>query len=558
MAFARHLTQAKEIVFSLFLSLPLWGILSLMKSLWKTLKQMIKGTGVVYFFNFVFQLLTVCASVFTTFLIKVLLDSFTKDLDKAQYLEKMIVDMLTSGNGAQYLYDHMSILPIAIAVTAAITFLLSMARMLLRFRASSSINKKMQLSLFEQLEHQPFAYYKKTKSGDLIQTCTRDVDVLRRFIMMDLNQFAYTIFIVVICFSILFDLSWKLTVVSLSILPFMFVYSFFLIKEVRKRYRLTDDSEANMTEKIIAGEITAGTVAIAFMFVNMMVWPLRGSATCLSNLGQVIASSDRMQALLESPIEDIETGETPKIEGDIVFDHVSFAYPDEPTRMVIDDVSFTLKAGQTLAILGKTGSGKSTLSQLLTRLYEPSGGKIYLDGHDIETIAKGYLRTQVVPVLQDPFLFSKTVIDNIRLAKVGASEEEVKHAAYLASVQATIESFPKGYLTPVGEKGVTLSGGQKQRVAIARTLLSGAPILIFDDSLSAVDTATDLEIRTHLKNLGRKLTTILITHRIMSAKDADLIIVLNDGKIEEMGTHEQLLKREGTYRRIANIQEKLA
>lgn len=625
MAFARHLTQAKEIASSLFPSPPLWGILSLMKSLWKTLKQMIKGTGVVYFFNFVFQLLTVCTSVFTTFLIKVLLDSFTKDLDKAQYLEKMIVDMLTSGNGAQYLYDHMSILPIAIAVTAAIAFLLSMARMLLRFRASSSINKKMQLSLFEQLEHQPFAYYKKTKSGDLIQTCTRDVDVLRRFIMMDMNQFAYTIFIVVICFSILFDLSWKLTVVSLSILPFMFVYSFFLIKEVRKRYRLTDDSEANMTEKIsenlaavrivkaynaenheiaqfeerlkdyegkfrswrvfssfffsssdififlsrnialiyslylaIAGEITAGTVAIAFMFVNMMVWPLRSSATCLSNLGQVIASSDRMQALLESPIEDIETGETPKIEGDIVFDHVSFAYPDEPTRMVIDDVSFTLKAGQTLAILGKTGSGKSTLSQLLTRLYEPSGGKIYLDGHDIETIAKGYLRTQVVPVLQDPFLFSKTVIDNIRLAKVGASEEEVKHAAYLASVQATIESFPKGYLTPVGEKGVTLSGGQKQRVAIARTLLSGAPILIFDDSLSAVDTATDLEIRTHLKNLGRKLTTILITHRIMSAKDADLIIVLNDGKIEEMGTHEQLLKREGTYRRIANIQEKLA
>ena len=173
-----------------------------MKSLWKTLKQMIAGTGVVYFFNFVFQLLTVCSSVFTTFLIKVLLDAFTRDLDKAQYLEKMVIDMLTGGKGGQYLYDHMAILPIAIGVTAAITFVLSMSRMLLRFRASSSINKKMQLSLFEQLEHQPFSYYKKAKSGDLIQTCTRDVDVLRRFIMMDLNQFAYTLFIVVICFSI--------------------------------------------------------------------------------------------------------------------------------------------------------------------------------------------------------------------------------------------------------------------------------------------------------------------------------------------------------------------
>ena len=430
MAFAPFPGQKYVKAFSSFPSPPLWGILRFMKSLWKTLKQMIAGTGVVYFFNFVFQLLTVCASVFTTFLIKVLLDAFTRDLDKAQYLEKMVVNMLTGGKGAAYLYDHMAILPIAIGVTAAITFVLSMSRMLLRFRASSSINKKMQLSLFEQLEHQPFSYYKKAKSGDLIQTCTRDVDVLRRFIMMDLNQFAYTLFIVVICFSILCDISWKLTLISLSILPFMFIYSFFLIKEVRKRYRRTDDSEANMTEKIsenlsavrivkaynaenyeiaqfeerlkdyegkfrswrvfssfffsssdiflflsrnialiyslylaIAGEITAGTVAIAFMFVNMMVWPLRSSATSLSNLGQVIASSDRMQKLLESPIEDITTGESPKIEGDIVFDHVSFAYPDDPERLVINDVSFTLKAGQTLAILGKTGSGKSTLSQ---------------------------------------------------------------------------------------------------------------------------------------------------------------------------------------------------
>ncbi|MBO8426548.1 MAG: ABC transporter ATP-binding protein [Firmicutes bacterium] len=596
-----------------------------MGSLTKTMKQMVKGSGAVYGLTFLFQFFAVFMSVFSTFLIKVLVDAFSKTLDEASLLEVWVIGLLSGGNGASYLYAHMWVLPIAIVCSAFLAFFLSMARGLCRFRASSNINKKMQLTLFEHLERQPFAYYKKAKSGDLIQTCTRDVDVFRRFVMMDMNQFAYTFFIVALCVGILFSTSWKLTAVALCDLPLMFVYSFFLIKEVRKRYRATDDSEASMTEKIsenlnavrivkaynaeikemeafegklsdyegkfrrwrvfssfffassdififlsrnialiyslylaVEGEITPGTVAIAFMFVNMMVWPLRSTATSLSNLGQVIASADRMQLLLSSPIEDVDSGIKPDIKGDIEFDGVSFSYPDEPERKVLDGVSFKLKAGQTLAILGKTGSGKSTLSQLLTRLYEPTSGTIRIDGTDIAEIAKSHLRHNVVPVLQDPFLFSKTIIENIRLAKQGASEDEVRHAAYLASVEEAIESFPKGYLTPVGEKGVTLSGGQKQRVAIARTILSGAPILIFDDSLSAVDVATDFEIRKHLKELSSRITTILITHRIASAKDADLILVLADGKVEEMGTHEQLLKRDGMYRRIADIQERIS
>ena len=561
---------------------------------------MVKGSGAVYGLTFLFQFFAVFMSVFSTFLIKVLVDAFSKTLDEASLLEVWVIGLLSGGHGADYLYAHMWVLPIAIVTSAFLAFFLSMARGLCRFRASSNINKKMQLTLFEHLERQ-------------------------RFVMMDMNQFAYTFFIVALCVGILFSTSWKLTAVALCDLPLMFVYSFFLIKEVRKRYRATDDSEASMTEKIsenlnavrivkaynaeikemeafegklsdyegkfrrwrvfssfffassdififlsrnialiyslylaVEGEITPGTVAIAFMFVNMMVWPLRSTATSLSNLGQVIASADRMQLLLSSPIEDVDSGIKPEIRGDIEFDGVSFSYPDEPERKVLDGVSFKLKAGQTLAILGKTGSGKSTLSQLLTRLYEPTSGTIRIDGTDIAEIAKSHLRHNVVPVLQDPFLFSKTIIENIRLAKQGASEGEVRRAAYLASVEEAIESFPKGYLTPVGEKGVTLSGGQKQRVAIARTILSGAPILIFDDSLSAVDVATDFEIRKHLKELSSRITTILITHRIASAKDADLILVLADGKVEEMGTHEQLLKRDGMYRRIADIQERIS
>lgn len=595
-----------------------------MKSLLKTMRQMIKGTGVIYAFNFVFQLLMCICSVCSTFLVKVLVDALNRELDRAEALEKLIIRILSNGQGPDFIYDNLYILPITIAGFAVIAFLVSMGRGLFRFRASTAINKKMQLTLFEQLERQPYPYYKQNKAGDLIQTCTRDVEVLRRFIIMDVNQVTYTFFIAALCIGVLLSLSWKLTVVSLSVLPIMFVYSFFLIKSVRARYRKTDDAEAAMTEKIsenlaavrivkaynaetfeikqfgkklddfsykfrrwrvmssfffassdififlsrsialayslllaVQGEIIAGTVAVAFMFVNMMVWPLRSTATTLSNLGQVIASNDRVRRLLDSPIEDIESGERIDIKGDIEFDHVSFAYPDDPDNLVLDDVSFHLEEGKTMAILGRTGSGKSTLAALLTRLYEPTSGRILIDGKDIKDLSKSSLRQQVVPVLQDPFLFSKTIEENIRLAHPSSTEEEIRSAARTASVEKAIEGFPRGYATPVGEKGVTLSGGQKQRVAIARTVLSKAPVLIFDDSLSAVDTATDLQIRKRLKE-AVKSTTILITHRIMSAKDSDLILVLNRGKVEEMGTHAELIKIPGTYSRIATIQERMA
>ena len=207
--------------------------------------------------------------------------------------------------------------------------------------------------------------------------------------------------------------------------------------------------------------------------------------------------------------------------------------------------------------MGKTGSGKSTLSQLLTRLYDYTSGSIKIDGVELKNIQKAYLRRNIVPVLQDPFLFSKTIYENIRLANKKATMEDVKWAANIASVDTTIASFKDGYDTPVGEKGVTLSGGQKQRVAIARTIMSNAPVLIFDDSLSAVDTETDLAIRSHLKQLKHNTTTILITHRVSTAKDADLIVVLDEGRVAEIGTHDELVAKPGLYQRIYDIQSRM-
>jgi ATP-binding cassette subfamily B protein len=192
------------------------------------------------------------------------------------------------------------------------------------------------------------------------------------------------------------------------------------------------------------------------------------------------------------------------------------------------------------------------------RLHDYTDGSIKVSGVELRDIKRSHLRKKIAPVLQDPFLFSKTIYENIHLANKDATMEDVIRAAKIAAVDDTINSFQQGYQTPVGEKGVTLSGGQKQRVAIARTISSNAPVLIFDDSLSAVDTATDLEIRRHLKEMGRTVTTFIITHRVMSAKDADMILVLDHGRISEMGTHEELIKKPGLYKTIYEIQSKMA
>jgi len=193
----------------------------------------------------------------------------------------------------------------------------------------------------------------------------------------------------------------------------------------------------------------------------------------------------------------------------------------------------------------------------LTRLYDPTSGRILIDGQDITGIARAHIRQNVATVLQEPFLFSKSIISNIRIANPNASEEEVYKAARIADIHDNILTFKQGYETPVGEKGVTLSGGQRQRLAIARTIINKAPILIFDDSLSAVDTETDINIRTALKKRSEETTTFIITHRIATAKDADLIVVLEDGTISEQGTHEQLIKKKGLYQRVYEIQTKL-
>lgn len=582
----------------------------------------------MYSVNFILQFFMVFFSIFSIYLGKVVIDALEGvETLAAQdfFLEVWVVNLLSEGRGPEYLCENLYLLPIALIISAVFTAFFSWARMYYRSFSSSRIYKDLQYKVFSHLERLPYTYFKKAKSGDLIQTCTRDLDILRRLLMGELSLITYSLFSIIICGGILLSISWSLTLVSLSFLPIMFVYSFFLIKGVRKRFRATDDSEAMMTDKIsenlnavrvvkayhneayeiasfeerlsdykkkfvswrlfssfffsstdilvfgsecctliygfyiaITGQISAGTLYLAFTFVQIIVWPLRDCAMVLSNMGQYIAASERTKNIVDVPIEDTDSGLTPNIEGDIIFDHVEFHFEDQEQKEgVIKDLSFEVKKGQTVAILGKTGSGKSTVVALLTRLYDYTGGHIYIDGTELKDIQKKWLRHKVVPVLQEPFLFSRSLVDNIRIAYPEATLENVQEAARIAALDEAILSFKDGYDTPVGEKGITLSGGQRQRVAIARTLLGQAPVIIFDDSLSAVDTATDLKIRQNLATRRGNLTTFIITHRIATAKDADLILIIEDGRISEAGTHEELVKKEGLYSRIAGIQSQI-
>lgn len=302
----------------------------------------------------------------------------------------------------------------------------------------------------------------------------------------------------------------------------------------------------------VHGGITAGEFIAFASYNTTLVWPVRSLGRILSDMSKAGVSFDRVNYILDSEEEDMsEEGKKPE-HMDITFEHVTFGYGDG--QNVLEDVSFHIKGGATYGILGGTGSGKSTLVHLLDRLFVLEKGGIQIGGVNIQDIPVGWLREHVGMVMQEPFLFSRTIRENIAAANPEATMEEIREVAKIACVDEEILSFPDGYDTMVGERGVTLSGGQRQRVAIARMLIAKAPIMVFDDSLSAVDAETDTRIRRALKEKMKDATVILISHRITTLMEADRILVLNHGREEESGTHRELVERDGIYRKIYEIQ----
>lgn len=317
----------------------------------------------------------------------------------------------------------------------------------------------------------------------------------------------------------------------------------------------------------VRGEITAGNY-IAFCSYNaMLTWPVRALGRVIADMSRAEIAIDRIRYIMNSPAEEDKPGaEEPPMDRDVRFEHVTF----EPLegRKVLDDVSFTIPAGTTVGILGGTGSGKTTLASLLDRLYElPEGcGRITVGGIDIKDMKASWIRKNVGLVMQEPFLFSRTIEENIGIARPDAvrkdvmaagpkiPDKDIRRAASAACLDETIEGFTSGYETFVGERGVTLSGGQKQRTAIAQMLMKKPKIMVFDDSLSAVDAETDAKIRRQLEEQSAGTTVMLIAHRISTLMKADNIIVLDKGKVIESGTHEELLAKGGVYRKVYDLQ----
>ena len=310
----------------------------------------------------------------------------------------------------------------------------------------------------------------------------------------------------------------------------------------------------------IHGEITVGQFVAFNSYVGMLVWPMMAVGECITHVSQGLASLGRIFSIFQEQPEIVDGEQTNHdliaLKGEIKLNKLTFAYPDMPEVTVLEDISVTVKPGETLAILGRTGSGKSTIPSLLVRLYDVADGMITIDGHDLKSIPLGVLREQIACVPQDNFLFSDTLQNNIAFGSADKTLASVEHAAKLACIHDNIAEFPEQYQTVVGERGVTLSGGQKQRSSIARALMKDAPILILDDALSAVDTDTERKILDNLRTVrGGDRTTIIVAHRISTIQDADHILVLDDGRVEEYGTHEELLRNDGLYKSLFEKQQ---
>ena len=488
-------------------------------------------------------------------------------------------------------------------------------------KASENFVKSLRDALYRHIQRLPYAWHVRNSTGEIIQRCTSDVEVVRNFVTNQLLEVCRIVFLVGFSLVVMLSMNLRMTLIAVAFLPIILLYSGFFYSRIAQRFLTADEAEGELSATVqenltgvrvvrafgreafevqrfdeknerfsalwirlgrllsaywgvgdlitglqiltvisvgvlqtVDGAITLGEFLAFVSYNQSLIWPVRGLGRILSEMSKAGVSIERLAYILDSePESDPADAETPPMDRDIVFDHVSFAYGEQP---VLRDVSFTIPAGKTFAVLGATGSGKSTLMHLLDRLYDlpPDSGHITIGGVDITRIRRPWLRRNIGIVLQEPFLFSRSIRENIAAVRPGAALEEVRRHAGTAHVDEAIREFADGYDTIVGERGVTLSGGQKQRVAIARTLMQDAPILIFDDSLSAVDAETDAEIRASLHKAKGSATVVLISHRITTLMQADCILVLQDGRVAEIGSHEELMARRGLYREIYDLQ----
>ncbi|MBQ4472900.1 MAG: ABC transporter ATP-binding protein [Lachnospiraceae bacterium] len=540
--------------------------------------------------------------------------------DAASALPDWANRLAEAAGGPAYLREHLWILA---GVIILIALLAGLSIYFLRVNtalAGENFARNIRNALFAHVQRIAMSWHDRNKTGDIIQRCTSDVDVIRNFAVQQLLDVFRTAFLIVVSFTMMFSMNRRLSLIVLIFIPIIVAYTTVFFGMIRKQFLVADEAEgelstlvqenatgvrvvrafgresyelekfdkknnhfANLWIKVgtvsglywgvgdiitglqvvtvivlgayaaAQGNMTVGEFVAFATYNSNLIWPIRRLGRIFSDMSKAGVSFDRVSYILEA--EEEEKRQAPAQEPasmDIVFSHVNFSYDEE--HPILKDVSFEAPAGRTIGILGGTGSGKSTVIQLLERLYEIEDGTITIGGVDIRELPKSWIRSHVGIVLQEPFLFSRSIRENIAAGRPEATLEEIREAARIACIDDAIMEFPDGYDTLVGERGVTLSGGQRQRVAIARMILQNTPVMIFDDSLSAVDSETDSRIRKALKAFRGNMTILIISHRVTTLMGADEILVMHRGRITERGTHEELAAGHGIYRQIYDIQ----
>ena len=565
-----------------------------------------------YKFSFLFGIvITVIAQIFFLFTPKLISKSF----DVFQKYDKLSgVDQQSESLKLIYkseLYENFIWIAVTAIIAGFLTFLMRQTLIVM----SRHIEFDLKNEVFRQYENLSQNFYKKNRTGDLMNRISEDVGKVRMYVgpavMYTINTFIR--FTIVIMY--MYNVSPRLTLYTLLPLPILSYVIFKLSTEINKRstlfqqylskissytqeifsgirvikaYSLEKQHQKNIVDLSIESKIKSmslakvqslfgplmlaligvsnlvviyfggmmyingsiksiGTIAEFILYVNMLTWPVASLGWVSSMVQEAEASQKRINEFLKIETE-IQNNESDNsiIKGDIAFKKVSFTY-DDTNIQALNAVSFSINRGETIAILGKTGSGKSTILSLISRLYDVSEGEILVDGKDVRQLNLFNLRESIAFVPQDAFLFSDSIKNNIKFGNENASDDEVIEASKKAVIHDNIINFNKQYETILGERGITLSGGQKQRVSIARAIIKDAEILLLDDCLSAVDTETEEAILNNFLEFCKDKTTIIVSHRVSSAKNADKIIILDEGKIIEQGSHNQLINQNGYY-----------
>lgn len=524
--------------------------------------------------------------------------------------------------GIDALKDGIWIIALVIIGIAVVATVFRYCSIYFNTRANQILMRRMRNTLFSHIQRLPLSWQTENNTGDIIQRCTSDADVISNFITNQFFTLVRIVFLLVLSLVFMFTIDVRLAAVASAFIPVLFGYSLFFQIKARKSFKRCDENEGilstyaqeNLTgvrvvrafgkerkerdkfnrqneyytglwvrlERFMAlfwttsdfiaalqllfiivigtvfcvhGGMSAGDLVAFVSYNTMMLGPVRQLGRIISNLSKAGVSLGRIADVMNAKEEDYGGASDETLTGDIVFDDVSFAY--EGGKPVLSNVSFTVPQGSTLGIIGATGSGKSTVACLMDGLYAADTGTVSIGGRNVNEIPPPVLRKNIGFVMQEGYIYSRTVAENIAIAKDGADDADVVRCAKIACLDENISGFANGYDTVVGERGVTLSGGQRQRVAIARTVARETPYIIFDDSLSAVDSETDARIRANLAALDGAATTVIISHRISTVMRADNIIVMDGGRIAERGTHAELLAADGIYKKIYELQTAL-